>query len=119
MIHTFSDWISQPVRGVEALPQHSNTVPDMSLSVKDILQRFRRGTLDPESVMRRYPDTEDDIDDDILDSVEDISDVLNLKQELNGKVSEILRFSVGTPGGDSPGTQDAPGKESSPEGDSK
>lgn len=92
MIRTFSEWISEPPRGIEELPSTTKTVPDMSLSVKDILTRFRRGTLDPESINRLYPDTDDDLDDDVMDGVEDMVDVFNLKNQMNGKVSEILRM---------------------------
>lgn len=107
MIRTFSEWQNEPVRGVETLPSESLTVPDMSLSVKDILTRFRRGTLDIESMERHYPDGTDDIDDDSLDGLEDIVDVWNRKAELDGEVRQILHSCAGTPGGDSPGPADA------------
>lgn len=110
MIKTFSEWQQEPIRGVEDLPSESETVPDMSLSVKDILNRFRRGTLDLESINRQYVDGTDDIDDDSLDGIDDIVDIYYKKQELNGKVSEILQSCVGTLGVDSPSTQDAPGE---------
>lgn len=109
MIRTSSDAIGE-VLGVEYLPSDSMTVPDMSLSVKEILRRFRRGTLDIESLQRSYFDGTEDIDDDSLDGIEDMVDVFNRKQELHGKVSEILHSCVGTPGVDSPGTQDASGE---------
>ena len=56
MIRTFSQAIGEPIKGIEKLPQDSQTVPDMSLSVKEILSRFRRGTLDPESLYRQVVD---------------------------------------------------------------
>ena len=37
MIRTFSQAIGEPIIGIEKLPQDSMTVPDMSLSVKEIL----------------------------------------------------------------------------------
>lgn len=108
MIKTFSEWQQEPISGIETLPSESLTVPDMSLSVKDILTRFRRGTLDIESMERRYYDGTDDIDDDSLDGLDDIVDVWNRKQQLDGEVREILHACSRTPGGDSPGPADAP-----------
>lgn len=107
MIRTSSEAIGE-VLGVEFLPSDSMTVPDMSLSVKDILTRFRRGTVDLESLQRHYFDGTDDIDDDSLDGIEDLVDVFNRKEQLNGKVREILQSCAGSPGGDSPGSADAP-----------
>lgn len=112
MIRTFSDWQEQPVRGVEHLSMYTKTVPDMSLSVKDILTRFRRGTLDLESINRTYPNTDDDFDDDVMDGVEDMVDVFNLKNSVNGKVSEILHSCSGPAGGSGPDSEaGTPGKE--------
>lgn len=51
------------------------TIPDMSLSVKDIIERYRRGTISLDELQRDMYDTDDDIDDDSLDSIDDISDV--------------------------------------------
>lgn len=110
MIKTFSEWQKEPIRGVEDLPSESETVPDMSLSVKDILNRFRRGTLDLESINRQYVDGTDDIDDDSLDGIDDIVDIYERKEQLHGQIREILQSCSGTPGGDSPGTPDAPGE---------
>lgn len=90
MILSFYDAIGKP-RGVESIPIDSDTVPDMSLSVKEILQRFRRGTVDINSLVRPSYDGTDDIDDDTLDGVEDLVDIQNLKLSTHGKVSEILR----------------------------
>lgn len=109
MIRTSSEAIGE-VLGVEYLPSDSMTVPDMSLSVKEILQRFRRGTIDIESLKRTYFDGTDDIDDDSLDGIEDMVDVFNRKQDLNGQISEILHSCASTPGVYSSGTQDAPGE---------
>lgn len=112
MIRTFSEWQKEPIRGIETLPSESLTVPDMSLSVKDILTRFRRGTLDIESLERRYHDGTDDIDDDSLDGLDDIVDVWTRKQYLDGEIREILHSCTGTLGGDSPGTPDASSEDS-------
>lgn len=80
-----------PARGVEKLSQDSQTVPDMSLSVKEILQRYRRGTLDISTLTRpSYPEN-DDIDDDTLDDVDDLVDVQQKRFEIHGKVREVLR----------------------------
>lgn len=111
MIRTSSEAIGE-VLGIEYLPSDSITVPDMSLSVKDILMRFRRGTVDIESLERHYLDGTDDIDDDSLDGIEDMVDVFNRKEQLHGKVCEILQSCPGTPGGDIPGPADAPAEDS-------
>lgn len=81
-----------PARGVEKLSQDSQTVPDMSLSIKEILQRYRRGTLDISTLQRPsfYPEN-DDIDDDTLDDVADLVDVQQKRFEIHGKVREVLR----------------------------
>lgn len=111
MIETMSNHIGT-LDGVEHLPTDSLTVPDMSLSVKDILARFRRGTLDLQSLQRQYYDGTEDIDDDTLDGLDDIVDIHLKKQQLNGQIREILHVCAGAPGGDSPGTQDASGEDS-------
>lgn len=75
----------------------SLTVPDMSLSVQEILSRFRRGTLDPDTLYRGGVDTEDDFDDDYLDNVDDLVDVYNLKNHLNEQISKNLRNGSDSP----------------------
>lgn len=70
----------------ELLPQDSDTVPDLSLSVKDILTRFRRGTVDLDLLDRHLPDSDDDIEDDSLDGIEDLVDVQSLKNRIYEKV---------------------------------
>lgn len=64
----------------EELPQDSMTVPDMSLSVKDILARYRRGTIDVQSLYRQYPDSDDDFDD-AVDGIDDFADVYYARQQ--------------------------------------
>ena len=76
---------------IEVCSDELISVPDMSLSVKQILERFRRGTLDPESLVRSVIDTEDDIDDDTFDDIEDLTDVQRLKEETYEKVRRSLQ----------------------------
>lgn len=66
-------------------------VPDMSLTVQQILERFRKGTVDPESLVRSVIDTEDDIDDDTFDDIDDLTDVQRLKEETYEKVRRSLQ----------------------------
>lgn len=79
------------INGSEVLPQESETVPDLSLSVKDILTRFRRGTVNLEDLDRNYPDSDDDIEDDSLDGIEDLVDVQQLKRNVYEKVHGSLQ----------------------------
>lgn len=91
MIRTFSQAQFEEVKGIEMLDQHSDTVPDMSLSVKEILLRFRRGTIDLSSLTRNTIDEEDDIDNDMLDDLHDMVDVMERKEVINGKVLESVQ----------------------------
>lgn len=91
MIRTFSQAQAEEIKGVEYLDQHSDTVPDMSLSVKEILMRFRRGTIDLASLTRNSIDQEDDIDDDLLDNLDDMVDIMERKEVINGKVLESVQ----------------------------
>lgn len=63
------------------------TVPDQSLTVKEILERFRRGTLDYESLQSRgyYDDDDTDIDSSPM-IVEDITDI----EAAGLRVNELL-----------------------------
>lgn len=78
--------------GHETLDQTVITVPNMSLSVKDIINRFSRGTLDLRDIERSgYYDDDADLDDDTLDEIDDIVDVERIKRHLNEKVSGCVR----------------------------
>ncbi|WGL31495.1 hypothetical protein [Dipodfec virus UOA04_Rod_1151] len=72
------------------LSSESQTVPDMSLSVRDILLNYRRG-YDMSELHRNVIDTDDDIDDDYLDDIHDLVDLKERKEYLNEKVSQNLR----------------------------
>lgn len=89
MIRTFSQAIGESL-GVESLPQDTQTVPDMSLSVKEILQRFRRGTLDPSSLIRNVVDEDDDLDDDFMDDVDDMVDLQTKQRQLYEDVTNTI-----------------------------
>lgn len=84
--------LSDGVTGVEILDQTEITVPNMSLSVKDIINRFSRGTLDLRDIERNgYYDDEQDIDDTTLDDIDDLVDVQQKMEFINEKVSESVR----------------------------
>ncbi len=87
-IESFWDSI-RPYEGA-TLSSESQTVPDMSLSVRDILLNYRRG-YDISELHRNVIDTDDDIDDDYLDDIHDLVDLNERKEYLNEKVSEHLR----------------------------
>lgn len=85
-------WDLSDGSGHEILDQTEITVPNMSLSVKDIINRFSRGTLDLRDIERNgYYDEEQDIDDTTLDDIDDLVDVQQTIQGLNDKVSESVR----------------------------
>lgn len=65
------------------------TVPDMSLSVKDILRRFSRGTIDLNSLNRNLPYGNDDIDDDSLDGVTDVFSHIDNSRFINDKINRL------------------------------
>ncbi len=89
----FSFLEDSSIRGTEELDQTINSVPDMSYSVKEILQRFRRGTLDVGTLIRESPDLNIDLDDDRFDGIDDITDYDRLKRvndyELQRTLSDI------------------------------
>lgn len=68
----------------------SKVVPDCSLSVKQILERFRRGTLNPEMVSTSgyYDDDDDDLDTDVLE-VSDLTDLSDARANVENIVSSI------------------------------
>lgn len=62
----------QPVKDAEHLDINTRiTIPEQSLTVREILQRFSRGTMLPPDI---DVGDDDDIDDDIENSYEDIVD---------------------------------------------
>lgn len=76
---------------IEVCSDELIAVPDMSLTVQQILERFRKGTVDPQSLVRSVIDTEDDIDDDTFDDLDDLTDVQRLKEESYEKVRRSLQ----------------------------
>ncbi len=66
------------------------TVPDQSLSVKQILERFRRGTLDPSAlVSTQFVDDPDDDLDVFVESIEDISDLHRMIDMASDKIVRL------------------------------
>lgn len=71
----------------EKLTEDSITVPDMALSVRDIIERFTRGNLE-------IPPVEYGEDEDIdapMDSIEDLVDAQNIINDINYKVAKKVR----------------------------
>ncbi len=88
----FSFWSAiGNIDGYSHIPSESETVPDLSLSVKDILMRFRRGLINLEDLDRHLPDSDDDIEDSSFDGIEDLVDVKQLKDSVYEKVYGSLR----------------------------
>lgn len=70
-------------------------IPDQSLSVREILERFRRGTIDPEEVMRKnFFDEEGEEDLEVFDApiqdLTDLSDVIHsAKQRMDKEQKSV------------------------------
>lgn len=74
----------------------SDVVPSMSLSVRDILTRFRRGTLDPstfdqERMWRSSGDDPDDYNEfvDAIEQCDDIADLYNLRENITNRINTL------------------------------
>lgn len=72
----------------------SLTVPDMSLSVQEILTRFTRGTLSPEEIARNYLYDSDlrivDLDSDLDPDFDDLTDIDLMRERYNDKLANIM-----------------------------
>lgn len=69
------------------------SIPDQSLSVKQILEKFRRGNFDPSELERQvYYDNDEDISV-FLDEIDDISDLAQLVSKAQDRIS-LLRNQV-------------------------
>lgn len=84
---------------IEHLDDELITVPSMSLSVKDIIARATRGTIDLESLVRPSVDTDDDIDDDTFDDVDDMVDVQRIKRDSYEEIRRSLQRDRNDSGG--------------------
>lgn len=82
----------------------SNVIPSQSLTVQDILRRFRRGTLDLSQISQSgYYDDEDGITDEIdniSDPVEAMEYVQKIKDRRNKIYEQIRQGSQGRGNGD-------------------
>lgn len=58
----------KPFRDFEPVDPDSKTVPDMSFSVKEIIERFTRGTLEPSQLER--PTFDEQLTDDQIDNIQ-------------------------------------------------
>lgn len=67
-----------------------NTVPDQSLSVREILDRFRRGVA-PAVVKKPIFNDDDDIDDDVYNHIYDGDFDLTDRDVLNDHIAELKR----------------------------
>lgn len=89
-----ADGVVSDYDGFEVLDETSMSVPDMSLSVRQILERFRRGSLDLASLDRSQYEISDDMSD--YSDVEDLVDMVRLrnynKNEIDRLVNEINSY---------------------------
>lgn len=69
------------------------TVPDQSLTVRQILEGFRRGTIDPATYHELNDYDDGDVDasaDEFVDPIDDLSDISNLAEAAkNIRVSDV------------------------------
>lgn len=78
---------------LEKANSHSETVPDQTLSVRDILERFRRGTLSPDSIESTrffdsdYDENDYELEDDFEPNpiVEDLTDLTEMVEKVPKK----------------------------------
>lgn len=84
MVRSFYN--SNPIDS-ESVSSDSVTVPDQSLSVRDILTRFRKGMLDVPPVISG-PDA------DINDPVDRFDDLVDASQAIKSGINEIKKMSV-------------------------
>lgn len=64
-------------------------VPDQSLSVREILERFRRGTMSPEEISSslytedndEYSDDDLDVFDPLIEDLTDLQDIVNVAKQ--------------------------------------
>lgn len=75
---------------IEDLDQTYITVPDMSFSVKEILTRFRRGTIDIGDLHRNDPYEGYG---DLAGQIEDIVDLQDLSLQNQTRVSDLIKES--------------------------
>jgi len=70
----------------------SEAIPSQSLSVRDILQRFRRGTLSPDDIVRSvYNDEDTGMSEEFLDAFESATDLVdewNLRHSVKLKIDD-------------------------------
>ena len=67
------------------------TVPDMSLTVQEIISRFTRGTISLDSYDNGLSYTDDRfIDDPSFDNIEDLSDIDNLQDFNSHKLRSVI-----------------------------
>lgn len=71
--------------------QESKVIPRMSLTVREILERFRRGSLSPADLDMSSMEYNDEEDNDFMDQIEnarDIVDIWNIKQQVKQKIHD-------------------------------
>lgn len=74
---------------LEDVSSMTDTVPDQSLSVQEILRRFTSGTLLPSDMQRPTYYDEGSLDDEDFDDIEDMADVSMMQQFVNEKIEAI------------------------------
>ncbi len=71
--------------------QESKVVPRMSLTVREILERFRRGSLSPADLDMSSIEYNDEEDNDFMDQIDnarDIVDIWHIKQHVKQKIHD-------------------------------
>lgn len=83
-----------PSRYIEDVDSSSETVPDQSLTVQDILRRFQNGTITNEELYRQgFYDDNPDIDSEEI-YAEDLTDIDAAKAETFSRIDRALKQSA-------------------------
>lgn len=84
-------------------------IPDLSLTVKEILERFRRGSIEDLSEYERKVVYDDDEDiNSPLDEIDDITDLARIIEKAQARVDSLRRSQLPPPSSDNVVINDKP-----------
>lgn len=91
VVRKFYDVLESQVDVFEENSGKSDVVPDMSLSVQQIILRFKRGTLDINDLRNgNYIDSNSvGFDYSMIDQIEDLVDLQNVSNQMSNQISHL------------------------------